>query len=59
GGMTETLKDHVSSYTHYVIDAGSSEALFFAKNQPCTVEKSSWQLNLKHVLKLYNIKIVK
>jgi hypothetical protein len=59
GSMNEALKDYVSSYTHYIIDAGSSEALFFAKNQPRMVEKSSWQLNLTHVLKLYNMKIVK
>jgi hypothetical protein len=59
GGMVEAIKDYVSSYTHYIIDAGSSEAIFFAKNQPRTIEKSSWQLNVTHVLKLYNLKIVK
>jgi hypothetical protein len=59
GGMSEAVKDFVSSYTHYLIDAGSSEALFFAKNQPRTIEKSSWQLNLTHVLRLYNLNIVK
>jgi hypothetical protein len=59
GGMNEIVKDYVSSYIHYIIDAGSSEAIFFAKNQPRTLEKQSWQLNIAHILKLYNMKIVK
>ncbi|MFL5730144.1 MAG: hypothetical protein ACJ75J_11720 [Cytophagaceae bacterium] len=59
GGMAEAVKDYVYSYTHYLIDAGSTEALFFAKNQPRLLEKSGWQLNLTHILKLYNMKISK
>jgi hypothetical protein len=57
GGMEEGMKDYISSYTHYLIDAASSEALFFAKNQPRIVEKTSWQLDVMHILKLYNLKI--
>jgi hypothetical protein len=57
GGMEEGMKDYISSYTHYLIDAASSEALFFAKNQPRVVEKTSWQLDVMHILKLYNLKI--
>jgi hypothetical protein len=57
GGMEEGMKDYISSYMHYLIDAASSEALFFAKNQPRFVEKTSWQLDVMHILKLYNLKI--
>jgi hypothetical protein len=59
GGMSDAVKDQVASYTHYIIDCAGSEPLFLAKNQPRLLEKTSWQLNTTHVLRLYNFKLVR
>jgi hypothetical protein len=57
GGMAEDIKESVSSYTHYLIDAASSEALFFEKNEPRSVEKFSWKLDVNHILKMHNLRL--
>jgi hypothetical protein len=57
GGMTEEIKESVSSYTHYLIDAASSEALFFKKNESRFIEKSGWKLDVNHILKLRSLSL--
>jgi hypothetical protein len=59
GGMSDVVKDQIATYTHYIIDCAGSEPLFLAKNQPRLLEKTSWQLNITHILKLYNFNIVR
>jgi hypothetical protein len=59
GGMTENMKEQVTSYTHYIIDCAGSEPVFLAKNQPRMLEKTGWQLNTTYILKLFNFKIVR
>jgi hypothetical protein len=59
GGMTENVKEQVTSYTHYIVDCAGSEPMFIAKNQPRLLEKTGWQLNTTYILKLYNFNVVR
>jgi hypothetical protein len=59
GGMTENVKEQVTSYTHYIVDCAGSDPMFIAKNQPRLLEKTGWQLNTTYILKLYNFNVVR